>query len=184
MLTTTGWGKNNRRHEARGLFIRTAPIANCIRAKIEPVSWISWAPHRFRVLLVPAICLSLIGVLTGCDLLTDGVASMPIEITSDRVHLAWDPPPEFSENDIGLYDFGAGQYNVFVRQHGVQSWDHLATVEGDKTSLIIEQSELPYGSYEFAVEYIDANGERSDLHASTDTDAWPVGGWFVVWGQP
>jgi len=95
-----------------------------------------------------------------------------IEITNDTFTIAWDPDPQSGTPDA---------YRVYFRNRGEEAWNFLSDAAPDmEPSFLINQDNLSFGIYEFAVSEVVA-GVESDLHTSMDDTANPGTGWFVDW---
>ncbi|MFW5835876.1 MAG: fibronectin type III domain-containing protein [bacterium] len=105
---------------------------------------------------------------------------IPITVDATSLTLAWETdvitlPGE--ESPVAYYD-------VYYREYGRAEWRRFASTAGPRTMITFTSSEVPYGEYEFAVAEVYRDDEESGLHKSSDWDAWPTGGWYVVWRAP
>jgi hypothetical protein len=92
-------------------------------------------------------------------------------VAADSFTLAWDP----ATGDVSSYE-------VFYRERGADSWTHLADVSpSDSPSYQVTNSELGFGTYEFAVRAAYSGGDVSEYHTSLDSTAEPESGWYIDW---
>ena len=70
-------------------------------------------------------------------------------------------------------------FRIYSRQHGASDWQVLAENVGEP-QFTISESDLPYGTYEFAVSSLTSEGAESDLHHSYDVTADPEP-WMLEW---
>jgi hypothetical protein len=115
-------------------------------------------------------------LVIGCHLSLDSGA-LPLVRTAESLTLQWDPPP---------YDLGpvtrVVSYNVYYRKHGGASWSLLQTTPATPApEATLNRSLLGNGSFDFAVTAVNSLGESSPVHSSLDANAFPPGGWYVVW---
>jgi hypothetical protein len=125
---------------------------------------------------LPCVLLAVISLLASCPLPLQSGA-LPLVVSGETLTLEWDPPP------YGVPGLdGALTYQVYYRQHGSSTWTLLlATPAGARPTATLERSHIGPGSYDFAVKAVNGIGESSALHQSGDADAFPPGGWYVVW---
>jgi hypothetical protein len=92
-----------------------------------------------------------------------------VAISGSSFTLAWDDEP-----------LGTSTYSVYTRPHGGSLW--APVVKGlASPSLVVTNALLPYGSYEFAVSRVSADGVESTLLTSLDASAIPDTGWYIEW---
>ncbi len=95
----------------------------------------------------------------------------PLEARGDSFTLGWDPPGNAS----------AEHYRVYYRARNEYEWSFLGEAEaGAQPRFTVTQELLDYGTYEFAVRSVNAEGQ-SKLHTSMCDDAQPGSGWYVKW---
>ena len=70
-------------------------------------------------------------------------------------------------------------FRVYLRQHGASEWQVIAENVGE-AQFTISESDLPYGTYEFAVSSLTSEGAESELHHSYDETADPEP-WILEW---
>ena len=127
----------------------------------------------------------LIGVLTivfslgGCGMFANVGEPEQYTMWGSELVLAWDPPSEIGSADSDL------TYSLYVRQYPAwpgASWTKLGVADPSNRYIFrVRGTELAPGTYEFGVQSIDADGNRSEMHASTDWDADPATGWVLNW---
>ncbi len=101
-----------------------------------------------------------------------------ILFTSDKLTLAWDPP----DSDIQQSGTEVVRYQVFYRQHGLSAWQLLGEVPpSENPEFTILHDRTGDGFYDFAVRATTADGNESPLLTSLDPDAFPEGGWYLMW---
>ncbi len=114
----------------------------------------------------------------GCRLSIPGIS--PVVVTTAALTLAWDPPRFMLPGSQQV-----SGYRVYYRVHGTLAWTQLAEVPAsDGTRFTLSHTQVGNGSFDFAVRSVDGLGEVSRLHTSSDTNASPVGGWYVIWSVP
>lgn len=73
------------------------------------------------------------------------------------------------------------EYRVYYREHGTFNWMLLgSTGSGAVLTFTVDQSMLPFGTYDLAVSSV-AGGAESELHTSMDDTAVPATGWYIDW---
>jgi hypothetical protein len=92
-----------------------------------------------------------------------------IAVNKDSFLLRWDYSGEYDA------------FQVYYRSHSSNIWFKLK--ETNTKQLVINNSLLNYGVYDFAVSAI-LNGEESELHSSLEKTAIPSTGWYVRWAKP
>jgi hypothetical protein len=117
-------------------------------------------------------------LIVSCSLFPFRNEPTEILIKGEKLTLAWGPP-EY----VGSY---AGSelayYKVYYRTRGAEDWIKLKDIHtAENLSLTVTNEDLDYGYYEFAVSAVDYDDNESPLHASTDTSADPITGWYVNW---
>ena len=70
-------------------------------------------------------------------------------------------------------------YRVYRRQPGAGTWELLEPAASE-AQITVNEGDLPYGTYEFAVSSVCPEGEESDLHHSFDETADPQP-WILRW---
>jgi hypothetical protein len=93
---------------------------------------------------------------------------MPLSVSGPSFTLAWDS----GSGDVS-------EYNVYWRAYGETDWRILAVGVTD-AQYTVTDTQLPYGSYEFAVSSLDTSGTESNLHHSYDDTADPEP-WYLEW---
>lgn len=77
----------------------------------------------------------------------------------------------------------ADSYKIYYRAHGSSDWIYLSTTaSGSVLEYTIDQSILPYGTYDIAVSTVTGSLE-SELHTSMDDTASPSTGWYIDWQE-
>ncbi len=107
---------------------------------------------------------------------------LPIIKGSDDIVLAWDPPPEPQVNSEGE-PILITSYNVYYRNHGDTVWVWLNNIEA-VVNPRYTVNHLGNGEYDFAVSTVGTVGTvelESAFHISIDKDAYPAGGWYLIW---
>jgi hypothetical protein len=126
----------------------------------------------FHCSMLATICL----VLAACPLPLQ-TGALPLVVAGETVTLEWDPPPYGVPGTDG-----ALSYQVYYRPHASPTWTLLlATPPGARPTITLERSRIGTGSFDFAVKAVNGIGESSALHQSEDADAYPPGGWYVIW---
>jgi hypothetical protein len=116
--------------------------------------------------------------LQTCVLPTSGYA--PLIVRSSSITLAWDPPATAGSTGNAITGFC-----VYWRPHLTAGWRLVGQVPaGSSPRLRIGHADLGNGAFDFAVTCLDDSGNESAFHASTDADADPFGGWYVIWEGP
>ncbi len=100
----------------------------------------------------------------------------PIVVTSASLTLAWDPPRFVLPGELSV-----AAYRLYVRVHGTAAWTQIAEVPASETSCTVSHLRLGNGSFDFSVRSVDGLGRVSVPHNSSDGNASPVGGWYVIW---
>jgi hypothetical protein len=73
-------------------------------------------------------------------------------------------------------------YDVYYRAHGTASWILLGQAAVDPTpQYTILHSILGNGSFDFAIDAVNAYEVKSGLHTSLDATAQPSTGWYLEW---
>ena len=122
------------------------------------------------------------GTLTGCRaLVSQGSGPVWVTHVGPSAALGWDNP-----NVAALPETpsAVSYFEVYYRRYGRREWRELGTTENAETTISFTNTDLPYGQYEFAVSAVTNDGKRSELHLSSDFDAWPTGGWYFNWIAP
>ena len=130
-------------------------------------------------MLVVSACLALF----TCRMPFEGSAgSLAIPVRGPTARLSWDHSPR------RLTHGGAdvAHFRLYYRELGATEWRRLTDVPGGRppTFLVDARSILgsrSSGRFEFGVATVSVSGRESTIHASTDYDATPPGGWHVVW---
>jgi len=132
---------------------------------------------RIGFVLFPAV---LMVVLSGCANFFASLEPREITVSGSEFTLAWDPPANRHIKEGHEPD----RYRLYYRSigdGGPTDWTVLGTVAADsQPRLTVQQIMLTPGTYEFAVSTIDAIGNESEFHYSTDSDAEPRRGWFIA----
>ncbi len=89
-------------------------------------------------------------------------------VTGPSFTLAWDPGAG-----------GVASYHVYWREHGKSAWQVLVQHAADP-QVTVNEGDLPYGTYEFAVSSVSSEGVESDRHHSFDDSADPEP-WILRW---
>ena len=92
-----------------------------------------------------------------------------ILITADHFTLYWDTPPD-----------AVSEYRLYHRIHGGSEWNLLAGGLAAPQATVT-QTDLEFGTYEFAVSSVSMDGVGSELHTSLDETADPGTGWYLEW---
>ncbi len=96
---------------------------------------------------------------------------------SEYLVLEWDSP---SVNSMSGF-IPVKSYRVYYRKDG-SSWVFLGEIPAEeKPRYTVYHSDLGDGLYEFAVRAVYENAQYSSLHISSDQNADPLGGWFLLW---
>ena len=69
-------------------------------------------------------------------------------------------------------------YNVYYRNHGDIDWIWHGAAASDNPEYRVS---LADGEYDFAVSSVGPDDRESDLHTSLDENAYPAGGWYLIW---
>jgi hypothetical protein len=97
--------------------------------------------------------------------------AVAIAVAAESFTLAWDP----ATGDVAAYE-------VCYRLHGESAWQHLEEVPAtDSPTVTVTSSDLPFGTYEFAVRAVESAGTYSSYHTSLDSSAEPETGWYLNW---
>jgi len=152
--------------------VRLSRCGSCYRrrgARIASVTAWSRFLVPFAVLLLACACAFPVG----------GV--YPVRVSSRTLTLAWDPPA----GQFPTGDFAAYTYRLYYRAHGSTGWLFFGeTPARQSPTFILKYQDFGAGSYDFAVTTVNVVGAESRLHTSLDTQADPVGGWYLVWMKP
>ena len=127
-----------------------------------------------KILILTLIWILLIFIIS-CQ-----YSNMPqqILIKTDTFTLVWDPPDFDARTIINPIEF----YRIYYRELGYVGWNMIAQISGDeKIEYTVHFSDFGNGMYEFAVDYVQYNGQTSQLHSSCDHTAMPIGGWYILW---
>lgn len=136
---------------------------------------------RARALAAILLVVMTMATLGSCRQLF-GSDTGPLEVAASgaEVTLAWDPA---STSQISETPSAVNHYKIYYRAYGSQGWASLGATDGPVTRYTISQDDLDYGQWEFAVQSVRNDGRQSQMHSSSDFDAWPTGGWYLNW-QP
>ena len=117
----------------------------------------------------------LLVTLYGCQYHSD---PRQILIESNTFTIVWDPP----DFDARTIVYPIEYYRIYYRELGSVGWNMIAFIPGvEETEYRLHYSDFGSGRYEFAVDYIQSNGQASQLHTSGDRTTVPIGGWYIVW---
>ena len=73
-------------------------------------------------------------------------------------------------------------YRLYYRNRSETLWTLIAEIPaGGALKKTLCHEDFGDGIYEFAVCVINTKGLSSPLHASTDQNAEPFGGWYLFW---
>lgn len=133
-----------------------------------------------RVLVAILLVVSAAGLLGGCRWLLQNAGPVPIVVQSNTLVLQWDA------DSVPIEQSGSAtaRFDLYFRSFGTAEWEYLKSTDGFQTQTMIDGSELSHGTYEFAVEQVYRSESRSGLHTSLDMNAWPPGGWYIIWQAP
>ncbi len=95
-------------------------------------------------------------------------APQVMTVTGSSFTLAWDPG-----------DGSVASYRVYRREHGAGTWELLGS-QASESRITVNEGDLPYGTYEFAVSSVCPEGKESDFHHSFDDTADPEP-WILEW---
>ena len=125
-----------------------------------------------------AVALAAMVALAQCVLPgTSSAESVEYVVKSDRIVLAWDPPPSGSFGPTAPV-----KYAVYYRPRGESDWVLLGEVDATESpEFTVWHEGLGNGLWEFGVRTMAAEGRTSLLHSSVDETASPFGGWHVHW---
>ena len=76
-------------------------------------------------------------------------------------------------------DSSVASFRVYRREHGASVWE-LLEPQAAEPQITVNEGDLPYGTYEFAVSSVCPEGQESDLHHSFDDTADPQP-WVLEW---
>ena len=122
------------------------------------------------------IVLITILLLSSCKFFTYTDAPVEIQVKAERFTIAWDEPaPETSttQNEIKTY-------KLYYR-HYKSNEEFILLDEMRNLEYTVTREKIDYGKYEFAVCFVDQNGNESPYHISTDRTADPITGWYLNW---
>lgn len=95
---------------------------------------------------------------------------------SDTVMLAWDPPLSHSDS--------VGSYELWYRtDHSAAFSFHMHIPATDSPFVVLHRDSFPETDsvFFFRVRSVMKSGQKSNYHFTTDTNASPGGGWFLLW---
>ncbi|MBB6479271.1 hypothetical protein [Spirochaeta isovalerica] len=128
--------------------------------------------YVFILVIFSIILFSSCNVLFG-----NNTGPFEISVYDESFLLSWDHNYNKLIND-GLSDY----YRVYYREHGRLTWTFLSESSiSDTPQLLISNSILDFGIYDFAVSYVDEKGFETEMHSSLDSTAKPAVGWYVNW---
>ena len=131
--------------------------------------------NKYYKILIPILLLLLLPLIYSCQYTNE---PQQILIESDTLTLVWDPPDFDARTFVNPMEF----YRVYYRELGYVGWNMIALIPSDeKTEYILHHSDFENGMYEFAIDYIQTNGQASEIHTSRDNTARPIGGWYILW---
>lgn len=133
-----------------------------------------------RTVAAIAVLLLAAATLSSCQAILAQRGPARIVATGDTLTLSWDADQSAWPGSPSATE----HFRVYVRPLGPGSWTFVRATQGFLPRITIHRFELAAGDYEFAVQAVYNNGDRSTLHTSTDYSAWPPGGWYVQWDQP
>ena len=103
---------------------------------------------------------------------------MQILHKSTELTLAWDPPI----TDIPNGPTEVAKYQIYYREHDTSYWRFLDEIPASPhPEYTIDHERVGDGLFDFAVRAISVEDRVSPLHSSTDSNADPVSGWYVLW---
>lgn len=125
---------------------------------------------------VACIFFSLI-LFSNCNILVKSIGPVPIVVNKDSFLLVW------NAEQSGIPDLPSSitGFELYYRGFGSSEWNQLRSIHRYNLRAFISVSDLDgYGSYEIGIRQVYKNGRTSDMHKSTDFNAKPTGGWYLV----
>lgn len=116
--------------------------------------------------------------LSSCRMIFTDTGPLEVVRTGTSVTLSWDTSGDSSLSELPS---AISHYEIHYRVFGTREWRRLGTTAGPDPFYTVRWPALFYGEYEFAVRSARNDGLVSELHTSTDYDAWPTGGWYLNW---
>ncbi len=112
-----------------------------------------------------------------------GPLEIPIEQTS--LTLGWD----YSPGRVTQSGSTVESFRLYYRDRKSANWTSVATIEAREDPVFMISADAVLGDnqtrkLEFGVSTLTADGTESRIHASTDFEARPHGGWYVHWSRP
>ncbi len=131
-----------------------------------------------RLLLALALALGVGLGLSSCRLIFTDTGPLEVVQTGTSFTLSWDSSQESSLPDTPS---AVSHYELYYRVLGGRDWHRLGTTSGPEPVYTVRWPALFYGEFELAVRSVRNDGLVSEMHTSTDYDAWPTGGWYLNW---
>ncbi len=116
---------------------------------------------------------------------SDKTGPLQLKVNEADIRLAWDHSPgRKPETKTSITHF-----RLYFRERGTRDWTRIAEIRARENPVFMVGADAVLGSrssrkVEFGVSSITKNGNESDIHASTDFEARPHGGWYVHWTKP
>ncbi len=111
----------------------------------------------------------------------------PLEIPVQRTDLTigWD----YSPRRVTQSGSTVERFKLYYRDRKSTDWTLVATIRARENPVFMISADAVLGAHqtrklEFGVSTVTAAGTESRIHASTDFEARPHGGWYVHWSRP
>lgn len=118
-------------------------------------------------------------VLTGCGIFGNAGGPEQYTMWGSEFVLQWEPPSEIGSGNTSF------TYTLYYREYPgsvTSGWTELGTADASNRSRFrVDGLKLAPGAYEFGIRTVDADGNSSDMHTSTDWSADPATGWILNW---
>lgn len=95
---------------------------------------------------------------------------------SKTITLAWDPPSDGKDS--------VASYELWFKTNKNQTYSFLKSISASDTpSVVVNRDSISDTDsiFYFRVQTVSKSGSKSRFHYSTDSDAIPADGWFLLW---
>lgn len=125
------------------------------------------------------IILSLTPILC-CKNMLQNNGPVPITVSRDTFNLSWDADTA----TIPDLPSSTDHFNLYYRELNAKRWLFLKTTSDNRCMTTLSAAAFDgNNSYELGVQQVYKNGRSSEIHGSTDFDARPAGGWYLLLSQ-
>ena len=116
---------------------------------------------------------------------SDTTGPLQLKVNEADIRLAWDHSPGRKPETMASIT----HFRLYFRERGTRDWTRIAEIRARENPVFMVSADAVLGSrssrkVEFGVSSINNGGNESKIHASTDFEARPHGGWYVHWTKP